>query len=110
MKSVIGAIAIFLIVTAMLVVLFISHRPMWLVCRHELKTGQQIISRVEVFQKENGRLPESSKELGFEDPDEKVFYQKISDDEYCLWFGTTLGESETYRSHNRRWEEGRECI
>jgi hypothetical protein len=38
------------------------------------------------------------------DPDLKVFYRKIGDNEYYVWFGTTLGESETYDSRIKKWE------
>ena len=72
--------------------------------RHELRTGNEIISRVETFRVSFGRLPESLKEVELDDPDLAVFYRKISADEYCVWFGTSLGESETYSSRTKQWE------
>ena len=85
-------------------------RPMWLFYHYELRTANQMITRVEAFQGSHRRLPEMMDEVGFEDPRDKVFYVKVSDDEYCLSFGTELGESETYWSHKKEWEEGRECV
>ena len=38
------------------------------------------------------------------DADLKVFYRKIGDGEYCVWFGTTLGESGIFTSRAKKWE------
>jgi len=38
------------------------------------------------------------------DPDLKVFYRKIGHGEYCVWFGTTLGESEIFTARATEWE------
>jgi hypothetical protein len=83
---------------------------MWLFYHRELRTADQIVSRVEAFRSRYGRLPETMQEIPYEDPRESVFYIKLSKEEYCLSFGTELGESETYRSGTRRWEEGRQCV
>lgn len=86
------------------------HKPMWLFYHHELRTANEIISRVEAFRSSHGKLPETLREIDYEDPHERVFYFKLSDEEYCLSFGTDLGQSETYRSQIRKWEEGRQCV
>ena len=52
----------------------------------------------------NGKLSESLEEIGIKDPDLNVFYRKIGPEEYCVWFGTSLGESETYNSRSKKWE------
>ena len=78
-------------------------RPDWLFCWHEFRTGNEIISRVEAFHKNYGRLPETLEDVGFNDPDLNVFYEKVSEDEYRVWFGTTLGQSQTYDSHTKAW-------
>ena len=79
-------------------------QPVWLFHWQDLRTGDQIISRVEAFRRAHKYLPETLKEVGLDNPDLKVFYRKISEDEYCVWFGTSLGESETYSSRARKWE------
>jgi hypothetical protein len=89
---------------------FVFNKPKCIAYHYQLRTGQEFISRVEVFRTMHRRLPESSQELGFDDPKERVFYQKINNHEYCLSFGTTLGQSETYWSSRKKWEEGRECV
>jgi hypothetical protein len=79
-------------------------QPVWVFHWQDFRTGDQIVSRVEAFRTSHKRLPDALKEVGLDDPDLKVFYRKISDEEYSVWFGTSLGESETYNSGNRKWE------
>ncbi len=79
-------------------------QPVWLFHRQDFKTGEKIISKVEAFRKNHNRLPEDLKEAGINDPDDlRVFYQKMNENEYCVWFGTTLSESEAYTSRTRKW-------
>lgn len=80
-------------------------RPTWLFpLEAKLRTANQIISRVEAFRVSQGRLPETLEEVGVTDPDLRVFYEKTNNNEYVVWFGTTLGESETYNSRTKKWE------
>jgi hypothetical protein len=79
-------------------------QPVWLFHWSDFRTGNEIISRVEAYRTSHGHLPETLKDVGLRDPDMKVFYRKTSDNEYCVWFGTTLGESETYDSQTKKWE------
>ena len=83
--------------------LFLSQ-PVRLFHWRELRTGNETVSRVETFRVKHGRLPETLKEAGIDDPDQKVFNRKMGSDEYCVWFGTTLGESETFNSRTQKWE------
>jgi hypothetical protein len=76
----------------------------WLFHYHEFGIGDEIVSRVEAFRASHGRLPESLKEVGMDDADPKVCYRRISDDEYIVWFGTTLGESECLNSRTKKWD------
>ena len=39
-----------------------------------------------------------------ENEDGPVYYEKINDGVYILWYGTTLGESNIYNSKKQRWE------
>ena len=79
--------------------------PVWLFHRSELRAGNEIVTRVEAFRANHGHLPETLKEIGIDDPNLKVFYRKVSDDEYWVWFGRySLGESETYSSRTKKWE------
>ena len=79
--------------------------PVWLFHRSELRAGNEIVARIEAFRSSHGHLPEALKEVGIDGPNLKVFYRKVNDDEYWVWFGTySLGESETYNSRTKKWE------
>jgi hypothetical protein len=80
-------------------------QPVWLFHRSELKTGNEIVARVDAFRTTHGGLPETLEEIGMNDSDLRVYYRKVSDDEYMVWFGAySVGESVTFDSHTRRWE------
>ena len=71
----------------------------------ELKNeGGQLISKVESFRKDKGRLPETLAELGLKEREEgPLYYKRESESRYVIWFGTQLGESPTYDSERRAW-------
>ena len=101
-----GPIRIVLLLSAFVglaLVLFL-FQPDWLFHWQDFRVGNGIISRVDAFKKDHGRLPETLKEVGMNDPDLNVYYCKAVDDEYYVWFGTTLGESETFSSLARKWD------
>jgi hypothetical protein len=79
-------------------------QPVRLFHWNDFRIGNEVISRVDAFRKNHGYVPESLKDVGITDPDLRVFYQKTDDNEYIVWFGTTLGESETYNSRSKKWE------
>ena len=85
-------------------------QPVWLFHWQDFRTGNEIISRVEAFRKNNGRLPDTMTELRLNDPNLRVFYIKLSNDEYCVFFGTFLGESETYSSRSKDWGQAGDCV
>ena len=103
------AVPIFLVLVLLTGMVFFQ-KPMWLFYYAKLRAGDRMISRIEAFRASHRYLPATLQETGYENSDEKVFYERISDNEYCLWFGTTLGESETYLSSDKKWEEGRGCV
>ena len=64
-----------------------------------------MIARVEAFRASHGRLPENLEEIGINDPDLNLYYRKVSEEEYEVWFGAhSVGESETYSSRNKKWD------
>jgi len=79
-------------------------QPVWLLHRQELKTGNEIVVRVESFRKGHAHLPETLKDVGMDEENLNVFYRRISNDEYIVWFGIGVGESETYNSRTKKWE------
>ncbi|MER3427610.1 MAG: hypothetical protein C4334_05845 [Pyrinomonas sp.] len=70
-----------------------------------IEEGNRVVAKVEAFRKQRGKLPDSLQEIGIEEKLEgPLFYEKIGDNEYRLWFGTELGESVTYNSETRKWQ------
>jgi len=78
-------------------------------CYHaRQRLGEQVVAKVEKFRQVNGRLPDSLQEIGIEVKslsDPPVYYLKKSSDHYIVWYGLNLGESMTYDSHTKLWEE-----
>jgi hypothetical protein len=88
---------------AAIAIALLVWQPTQLFHRSEYKVATQVIERVETFRRAHGQLPASLQDVGFSDPDLKVFYQKTTDQEYRVWFGTWLGESEVYDSERKQW-------
>ncbi len=95
------SIALVLTIFAGLLFLF---EPVWLFRHSDFEVGKQIISRVEAFRATHGHLPDTLKDVGMNEDDRRVYYRKDGDTHYIIWFGTTLGESETYNSDTKKWE------
>lgn len=93
------AIAICLVVGAAFL-----FEPTWLFHWNDFRTGNRIIMQVETFRQSHGRLPENLEEVGITDPNPRVFYRKTNDHEYVVWFGISVGESETYDSSTKKWD------
>ena len=69
------------------------------------------ISKIEEFRKVKKRLPDSLSEAGAQDDESCPCYCKTGADSYLVWYGTTLGESDTYDSETRKWSSGnRACV
>jgi hypothetical protein len=92
-----------LALTGVIICLFLGQ-PIWWFHWQDYEKGNQIISRVELFRAAHKRLPETLEEIGFDDPDTRVYYQKVSADEYWVWFAITVGEAATYSSSEKKWE------
>jgi hypothetical protein len=99
----IGCLVLIVVVVAT-TALFHAH-PGWLFYRHEFKVGNEIIAKVEAFRARHGRLPETLRDVGINDPDLNVHYDKIDENEYRVWFGiSSVGESEVYDSRTKKWD------
>ena len=79
-------------------------QPVWLFHREEIRVGNEVVSLVEAFRTTHSYLPERLKDIGVNEADLNVFYRKVSDQEYEVWFGTSVGESKTYNSLTKKWE------
>jgi hypothetical protein len=66
--------------------------------------GDSLIHLIEAYQRQKGRLPASLTELGrLETEAGPLYYRQLSPIAYEVWFGTSLGESETYSSLTKKW-------
>jgi hypothetical protein len=71
------------------------------------KHGDEVVVLIEEYKFKNGKLPNDLTELGLKEfPEEQIIYQKEPESEYIVFFGTTLGKSETYRSKRKKWDDG----
>ena len=77
-------------------------------CRESSKreASNSAISKIEEFKRAKGRLPDSLSEAGIRDGENCPCYCKTGRDSYLVWYGTTLGESDTYDSETQKWSPG----
>lgn len=71
----------------------------------KLRRGNEVIAMVEKFRSEKGRLPNSLSEIGIVETESgSIYYEKKSETKYIVWFGKELGESATYDSDTKEWD------
>lgn len=102
MKRVI-IIALILVISSALIY-FLLHRN----SREDIlkKRGDELIEKIEKYKFEQGVLPDNLAAIGVNETDDfPLYYQKYDSLNYIIWFGTSLGESITYFSDSKRWEE-----
>ena len=67
--------------------------------------GERVVRKIGQFRQSESRLPESLNEIGLPDSEEgPIYYKKLSENRYQVWYGTSLGESVTYDSERKSWE------
>jgi hypothetical protein len=104
-RTILVALAIVVVAGAGLAA-FLLFAPPSLLFSRNIRTGDEIVGRVEAFRKQRHVLPGSLAEAGVsESNQDKYFYERCGDTRYIVWFGTWLGESMTWNSANRRWDE-----
>lgn len=73
-----------------------------------MKEGNMIVKKIEHFQEKNNRLPNSLNEIGIKEREgvDALYYSKQDSlsNNYMIWFSTSLGESKTYFSDSKKWE------
>ena len=68
--------------------------------------GNEVIIKVEKYKLKKGSLPNNLDDVGIEETLEgPIFYQKESDSTFIVWYGLTLGESRTYNSKTKSWDD-----
>jgi hypothetical protein len=71
----------------------------------ERKASNEIVARVEQYKKSTGHLPDALSDIGLKENESCPCYCKTSKDSYIVWYGTTLGESDTFNSRTMNWSE-----
>ncbi len=76
----------------------------WWRARQLMRQSVPIQTSLEAYRQQRARYPVSLSEIGIVEREEgPIYYRRESESAYILWFGTTLGESETYHSTDRHW-------
>ena len=82
---------------------------------HAKKIGTQIIEKIENYKNVNGKTPDSFIDLGLA-PNElwggiateykgiNFWYDRISDNDYNIYFDLSVGEALYYHSDTKEWE------
>src|SRR5215475_5373571 len=71
--------------------------------------GNTVISKVEGYRREKGRLPVSLSEAGIEADESCPCYCKTGENSYVVWYRTMLGKSDTYDSQRKKWSEAQQA-
>ena len=72
--------------------------------RRLMHRGNEIVRKIERFRSKEKRLPGSLEDLGVVGEND-LFYNRWDSVNYMIWYGTDLGESMTYYSDSRKWED-----
>ena len=73
--------------------------------KREIKLGNELIKRIEDYRLKNGTLPEKLNYIYSESEKEKfeIFYYDVENQDYVLYFGTSLGEVVYFFSKYKEW-------
>jgi predicted small secreted protein len=74
-------------------------------CNSKRRAGNDIVAKIERFKKSTGHLPSALSDIGVTADENCPCYCKTGDGNYIVWYGTTLGESDTYDSQTKKWSE-----
>jgi hypothetical protein len=81
----------------------LTQKPIWLFHWQDFRGGTLVVKRIKSFRVERGRLPNTLEELGRNDLSNQIFYQRVDEQNYQVWFSIALGESEVYESSTKQW-------
>ena len=82
---------------------------------HAKKIGKQIIEKIDNYKNINGKNPDSFIDLGLAPNDMwggigteykgiNFWYDRISDNDYVIYFDLSVGEALYYNSYTKEWE------
>jgi hypothetical protein len=69
----------------------------------KIAIGYKDARNIDAYRERTGRLPAKLEDVGISvDLSGPIFYDRCSDTRYVLWFGTTLGDSMSFDSDDRK--------
>lgn len=69
-----------------------------------MQMAENVIQKIESFQKQENRLPLSLSEIGIEEKESgPIYYLKKNNSEYIVWYGLSTGRSKVYDSKSKNW-------
>lgn len=100
----------YLILTSIVLLLLIGYYFFFLRNASENKLideGNSLVKKIELYKKHEGKLPSSLTVIGVKELDTGPLFYQIEPDSlnYIIWFGSSLGESKTYHSDSKKWED-----
>lgn len=70
------------------------------------KKGEIIVDLIYNYKRDKGQLPGSLFDLGVDEIEEgPIYYSRQDTDQFIVWYGTDLGESNVYNSNSMKWEK-----
>jgi hypothetical protein len=67
--------------------------------------GNAIVAKLEAFRVSNGHYPQHLDEIGIPETESGPFFYERRDHDFHLWYGKRLGESMTYKSDSKTWND-----
>lgn len=73
-------------------------------CGEERKDrAWEIICKLESYKLKHGKVPDGLADIGVEEREEgPIYYHRHNDTTFTVWYGESLGESETYTSATQK--------
>ncbi len=102
--TVIKYIIVGVVILAMLLFFFITSKRE----KDLTQRGEDIVEKIELFRKENHRLPKDLNEIGIleEENSNALYYDIRNDTSYTVSFMMSIDYNRTYYSDTKQWEDG----
>ena len=102
--TIIKYIILSVVILAMLLFFFITSKRE----KNLTQRGEDIVEKIELFRKENHRLPKDLNEIGIleEENSNALYYDVRNDTSYTVSFMMSIDYNKTYYSDTKKWENG----
>jgi hypothetical protein len=85
--------------------LILRYLPGEILWWNKIHQGNRLVLQIDEYRRRQGRLPASLGAMGPQVADfDRYYYEKCNEQQYFVWFGTTLGESMSYDSTTKKWD------